>query len=117
MISIKTFKIYLKINDFEINTFGTLDETILLFEYDNVKYTFDLEKVTLKRENEEFLSIMNFLIDEKNFCYILKEQNSKFYYNLIIKEFTKEDNKVIINYLMNEEEFKLKLTWEENYEY
>ncbi len=113
MIIINNFKINLKINDFFIEAKGDLKEKVLSFEYENVNYTFNIEECILIRENEEFLSTMDFSKKKENCIYILKELNKTFYYNLITKEFTKQNNKVIINYLMNEEMFKLKLTWEE----
>ncbi len=114
VIIIKNVKINLKINDFFIETKGTLEESKLKFENDTVKYEFNFDNLTLIRENDEFLSIIDFNKENDNNFYLLKEINKEITNNLIIKELQLKKNIVIIRYEIEEEPFKLLLSYEED---
>lgn len=111
MINIKKYKIILKVNDFYVEKYGILKKNILLFEDNNIKYSFNFEKLVLIRENNEFLLIIDFI--NKNYEYILKESAKKICNNFIIKHLLKEDTSVIIKYRIEENEFCLFLSYKE----
>lgn len=109
----KKVKTTLKINDFLIETDGILENNILKFEDKLVKYEFDFISLTLKRENDEFYSFLDFKKENDNSTYLLKEIDKQITNNLVIKELQLQKNIVIIRYEIEEEVFNLILSYEE----
>ncbi len=107
MIFIK--KVHLIINDFIIETEGEIKNNCLLFLYNNINYEFDFQNLIFKRENGEFINLLNF---KDKYCdYLLKTTNTKLHIDLLIKVLQLNKNKVIIGYQINEENFNFSLSY------
>lgn len=103
----------LKINDYLIENIATLKDNKIMFVHDNVNYEFDINELILKRENEEFLSIMNFKSEKNNNFYLLKEVSKEIINNLVIKELQVLEKMYIIRYEIDEIPFNLTLSYKE----
>ena len=109
----KQVNLKLKINDFSIEQKGILKDNVLSFKDNNVNYEFNTKELILKRENDEFLSIINFRREEDNNFYLLKEVSKEIINNLVIKELQVLENMYIIRYEIDEMSFNFSLKYEE----
>ena len=109
----KEVNLKLKINDFLIEQQGKINENILSFSHNNVNYEFNIKELILRRENNEFLSIINFKKKEDNNFYLLKEVSKEIINNLVIKELQVLENMFIIRYEIDEMVFDFVLKYEE----
>lgn len=109
----KKVNLKLIINDFVIEEEGFIEENILFFSSDNVKYEFNIEDLVLKRENDEFLSIISFKKEKDNNFYLLKEVSKEIINNLVIKELQVLENMFIIRYEIEEVSYNFSLKYEE----
>ena len=90
-------------------TTGVLNKNLLTFKDEEVMFVFDIEKCILKRKNDEYDLYLSFL-DNKSSLNMKKLGIINI--NLKTKNLEKNDNIIIINYLLNEEEFNLKINYE-----
>lgn len=101
-------KVELKVNDYKI-TNGKKNNNILEFVDKNDNITFDIENLILKRENNEIETTIDF--KNKKIIYITKKENLKFNIDINIQTISCENNKIIINYVVEKETFNLILSY------
>lgn len=111
MIGIKNVDITLKINDFFFKTKGFRAENILIFNYENTNYKFDLLNLTLEKEDKE----TNFFFDFKNSVLNLHDKmlNRDINIKLLTNCLQNDKNDIIISYQIEEEVFKFLLSYTE----
>ena len=84
-----------------------IKDTLKEFNLDNIKTSIDINNdcLFLKRENNEFL--FNLIISkEENKCnYLLKETNSNFLIDVDFADYKLENNKLVINYQIETDDF------------
>ena len=101
-------KVELKVNDYKI-TNGKKNNNVLEFVDKNDNITFDIENLILKRENNEIETTIDF--KNKKIIYITKKENLKFNIDINIQTISCENNKIIINYVVENETFNLILSY------
>lgn len=98
------------VNDYIIKNEGIIDNNLLKVNDNETIFTFDLEKLVLKRENKD----IKILIDFKNekLIYKIPETNKEFHNNFTCLALTNKDKEYNIIYQMEENVFKLNIKYE-----
>ena len=112
----KKVKVNLKINDYELDTFGFLNNDILSFydkdkEKTNIIYSY--RDNTLIRDNDSLLIKIFFNKEKDNISYELKKEKMTFLHNFTNFSLKNIDGAVIINYRIEDTDFRLVLSYEE----
>lgn len=88
---------------FYIETKGIYNKNKIKFEFDNVKYTFNISNnnIIMNREGKDFISNMSFQENKKNYSsYILKENNLSLEIEILTKKVIIKNNLIIVNYFV-----------------
>lgn len=88
-----------------VETEGILNKNHLVFKDDDIMFNIDLDNLILNRENEEY----NLTLDFKNNKGSLKVKKLGL---VDIKLITKKIDNLNIKYILNDEEFELKINYE-----
>lgn len=110
----KKIRVKIKINEYKIEKDGMINNDLLTcFDNDELKtkITFDFKNEVLTRENKEICIKLNF--KNRHLEYTLKEANKTFLNNFIILKLIIKNKEAIINYQIEEENFELKIFYEE----
>ena len=109
---IQKIKVCIEVNEYKINNKGTKYNEIIhcTDNNDNItKISFDLKNNILTRENEEIEMNIDFL--NKQIKYHLKQENKSTTFPIKINKFNKEKTKIIGNYQIENDIFKLKIEY------
>lgn len=99
---------------FYIETKGIYNKNKIKFEFDNVKYTFNISNnnIIMNREGKDFISNMSFQENKKNYSsYILKENNLSLEIEILTKKVIIKNNLIIVNYFVidSETDYEIKI--------
>ncbi len=112
----KQVKVNLKINDYELQTTGYLNNNILSFNDKDINKTniiYDFNSDTLIRNNDEIMIKLLFNKEKENVLYELKNNNCKFSNQLTKLSLHKTPTSVIIKYRIENLQFNMELSYME----
>jgi len=110
----KKIRVKIEINEYKIEKDGMINNDLLTcFDNDELKtkISFDFKNQVLTRENKEIVIRLDFKSHQLE--YTLKSVNKTILNNFIILKLIIKNKEAIINYQIEEENFKLKLFYEE----
>ena len=93
---------------------GLLKDNTIYYKEDDVNVSITLtEPIVLSRNNSDYE--LKLIFDKDNITkgnYLIKEINSSLDLNIITKQLSLSENKLMINYSLNNQEFKFQLEYE-----
>jgi len=113
----KEVNVFLKINDYIVETKGIIDNMVLSFNDQDelkTKVTYDYNNNFLIRDNNEITITLYFEKDKNNLEYILKSNNNKFFDNFTKISLHQNNKEVIINYRIGEIFYHMTLSYKED---
>ena len=103
-------KVKIKVNDYNIENSGIIENDILKVKDGKIEVTFDLKNLIMTRENEEISIKIDF--SNKTLEYRIPEIEEKFVNNFTILSLTNSDKEYNIKYQMEEDVFTLDISYE-----
>ena len=103
-------KAKIKVNDYNIENSGIIENDVLKVKDDKTEVTFDLKNLIMTRENEEISIKIDF--NNKILEYKIPELKEKFVNNFTILSLTNSNNEYNIKYQMEDDVFTLNIIYE-----
>lgn len=97
--------VYICVNDYKISTAGTISDGVISCFKDSLKIDYDINKKLLIKEDSCSVISIDFLKCEM--CVSLKEVDKCFINNIVLKSYSCFDNRIEIEYLIDEKSYNL----------
>lgn len=97
--------VYICVNDYKISTVGSYCDGIISCSFDSFKIEYDINKKLLIKEDVSSKIILDFDKEKMSVC--LKEMDSSFLNDIVVKNYVRDENKINIEYFIDEKLYKL----------
>lgn len=108
---INKINVYIKVNDYKINTEGFLNQNKItcIDPNDNTNFIYDKETKVLTRENNTQKIEIDF--QNKKVKYTLKDYKKELTQDILIEKYIENENQIEITYLIEETKFELNISY------